>query len=174
MSRMIQDLLDVSAIEAGVLSVVSASEDVGAIVTRAAGLFTRRAADNGIAIVVTVEEPLARVSADAERMVQAVANLIGNAVKFTPAGGLVTIEACSRGEVVEISVTDTGRGIAETDVPFIFDRFWHTRGAAAGTGLGLAIARGIVEAHGGTIAVSSRIGEGSRFTISLPREGASD
>ncbi|HSU96436.1 MAG TPA: PAS domain-containing sensor histidine kinase [Gemmatimonadaceae bacterium] len=172
MSRMIQDLLDVSAIEAGVLSVVSASEDVGAIVTRAAGLFTRRAADNGIAIVVTVEEPLARVSADAERMVQAVANLIGNAVKFTPAGGRITIEACSRGEVVEISVTDTGRGIAETDVPFIFDRFWHTRGAAAGTGLGLAIARGIVEAHGGTIAVSSRIGEGSCFTVSVPREGA--
>jgi len=173
MSRMIQDLLDVSAIEAGVLSMICDSEDVGQIVTRAAGLFTRRAADNGVAIVVTVEEPLTRVSADAERMAQAVANLIGNAVKFTPAGGRVAIDARSRGEVVEISVEDTGRGIVEADLPFIFNRFWHTRGAAAGTGLGLAIAKGIVEAHGGTVAVSSKVGEGSRFTISLPREGAS-
>jgi signal transduction histidine kinase len=105
--------------------------------------------------------------------VQAVANLIGNAVKFTPAGGRVVIDVRSRGEIVEISVADTGRGIAEAELSFIFDRFWHTRGAGAGTGLGLAIAKGIVEAHGGTIAVSSRIGEGSRFTISLPREGGS-
>lgn len=172
MSRMIQDLLDVSAIEAGVLSVMCDSEDVEQIVTRAAGLFTRTAADKGVAIVVTVEERLTHVSADAERMAQAVANLIGNAVKFTPAGGRVAIDARSRGEVVEIAVEDTGRGIAEADLPFIFNRFWHTRGAAAGTGLGLAIARGIVEAHGGTIAVSSNAGEGSRFTISLPRKGA--
>ncbi|HEY8309547.1 MAG TPA: PAS domain S-box protein, partial [Gemmatimonadaceae bacterium] len=87
MSRMIQDLLDVSAIEAGVLSVICDSEDIGQIVTRAAGLFTRRAADNGVALVVTLEEPLAQVSVDAERMAQAIANLIGNAVKFTPSGG---------------------------------------------------------------------------------------
>lgn len=172
MSRMIQDLLDVSAIEAGALSMVCDSEDIGQIVTRAAGLFARTAADNGVALVVRVEEPLARVSADAERMVQAVANLIGNAVKFTPVREGVAIEARSRGEVVEVSVADTGRGIAEADLPFIFNRFWHTRGAAAGAGLGLAIAKGIVEAHGGTIVVSSQIGEGSRFTISLPREGA--
>jgi PAS domain S-box-containing protein len=172
MSRMIQDLLDVSAIEAGVLSMICESEDIGQIVTRAAGLFTRRAADNGVAIVVTVGEPLVRVSADAERMVQAIANLIGNAVKFTPSGGQVSIDACSRGGAVEIAVVDTGRGIADADIPFIFDRFWHTRGSAAGTGLGLAIAKGIVEAHGGTISVSSKIGEGSRFTITLPGEHA--
>jgi PAS domain S-box-containing protein len=170
MSRMIQDLLDVSAIEAGVLSMICDSEDMGQIVTRAVGLFTRRAVDNGVALAVTVEEPLARVSADAERMVQAIANLVGNAVKFTPAGGRVSVDARSRGDVVEVSVVDTGRGIAEADIPFIFDRFWHTRGAVAGTGLGLAIAKGIVEAHGGTIEVSSRIGEGSHFTITLPCE----
>jgi len=171
MSRMIQDLLDVSAVEAGVLSMNCGSEDIGQIVMRTAALFTRRAADNGVAIVVTVEEPGLRVAADAERIVQALANLVANAVKFTPAGGRVVIEARSHGEIVEISVEDTGRGIAEADLPFIFNRFWHTRGAAAGTGLGLAIAKGIVEAHGGTIAVSSKIGEGSRFTISLPLTG---
>ena len=172
MSRMIQDLLDVSAIEAGVLSLVCASEDVGPIVVRASDLFTRTAADRGNSVVVTVDAPLPRVYADAERMVQAVANLVGNAVKFTPAGGRVAVGVRARGDEVEIVVEDTGRGIAATDIPYIFDRFWHTRGAAAGTGLGLAIARGIVEAHGGTIAVSSMIGEGSRFTITLPRESA--
>jgi len=174
MSRMIQDLLDVSAIEAGVLSVIHDSEDMGQIVTRAAGLFTRRAADSGVALVVTLEEPLAQVSVDAERMAQAIANLIGNAVKFTPSGGRVSVDAYARGEVLEVVVADTGRGISEADIPFIFDRFWHTRGSAAGTGLGLAIAKGIVEAHGGTIAVASKIGEGSRFTVSLPRISAAD
>jgi signal transduction histidine kinase len=173
MSRMIQDLLDVSAIDAGVLSIVCASEDIGPIVVRAVDLFTRTATDRGNSISVTVDGSIPRVYADAERMVQAVANLVGNAVKFTPAGGRVEIGVHSRGGAVEIAVEDTGRGIAATDIPYIFDRFWHTRGSAAGTGLGLAIARGIIEAHGGTIAVSSAIGEGSRFTISLPRESAS-
>jgi PAS domain S-box-containing protein len=173
MSRMIQDLLDVSAIEAGVLSLVCASEDMGPIVVRATDLFSRTTADRGLSIVVTVDDPIPHVYVDAERMVQAVANLIGNAVKFTPAGGRVTIGVHSRGGEVEIAVEDSGRGIAAADIPFIFDRFWHTRGAAAGTGLGLAIARGIIVAHGGTIAVRSTIGEGSRFTISMPRESTS-
>lgn len=172
MSRMIQDLLDVSAIEAGVLSIVPASEDIGQIVTRAAGLFTRSAADKGVSLEVSIEEHLAPVSADAERLVQALANLIGNAVKFTALGGRVAIDARSRRGGIDISVTDTGRGIAEADVPFIFDRFWHTRGSGAGTGLGLAIAKGIIDAHGGTIAVESRIGEGTHFSIRLPRETA--
>jgi signal transduction histidine kinase len=97
---------------------------------------------------------------------------VGNAVKFTPGGGRVAIKARVREKVAEISVEDTGCGIGETDIPFIFHRFWHTRGSAAGTGLGLAIAKGIVETHGGTVTVSSKIGKGSRFTISLPRDGA--
>ena len=174
MSRMIQDLLDVSAIEAGVLSVIRDNADIDQIVTRAAGLFTQRAADNGVALVVTLEEPLAQVSVDPERMAQAIANLIGNAVKFTAQGGSVSIDAGGGDGFVEVVVADTGRGIAETDIPFIFDRFWHARGSTAGTGLGLAIAKGIVEAHGGTIAVASTIGEGSRFTVRLPQSGAAD
>jgi PAS domain S-box-containing protein len=170
MSRMIQDLLDVSAIEAGVLSIDCASEDIGPIVVRAAGLFTRSAADRGNSIVLAVGDPLPRVSADAERMVQATANIIGNAVKFTPAGGRVTIATRSLGGDVQIVVEDTGRGIAAADIPHIFERFWHARGSASGAGLGLAIARGIVEAHGGTITVASTPGVGSRFTINLKGE----
>lgn len=167
MSRMIQDLLDVAAIDAGVLSIICRSEEVGPIVARAADLFTRAAADRGVGMIVDVDASVPPVHADAERLMQAVANLIGNAVKFTPSGGTVTISARARGGDVEIAVDDTGRGIAEQDLPHIFDRYWHTRGAAAGAGLGLAIARGIVEAHGGQISVTSTPGVGTRFSILL-------
>lgn len=171
MSRMIQDLLDVSAIEAGVLSIICGREEVGPILTRAADLFARSAADRGVDMTVNVDPFVPYVYADAERLVQAVANLIGNAVKFTSSGGKVTVSACAHGSDVEIAIEDTGRGIAEQDLPHIFDRHWHTRGSAAGAGLGLAIARGIVEAHGGRINVTSTFGVGSRFSILLPQHG---
>jgi len=172
MSRMIQDLLDVSAIEAGVLSVTCNREEVGPILVRAASIFTGAAAERGVELSVDTSAPLPPVQADAERLVQAVANLVGNAVKFTPSGGRVAVVARARGGDVEVSVEDTGRGIPEQDVDHIFDRYWHGRGSAAGTGLGLAIARGIVEAHGGHIAVTSAPGVGSRFSILLPHEGS--
>ena len=171
MSRMIQDLLDVSAIEAGVLSVVCVTQEIGPVLSRAAELFTGTAADRGVSVTLDVAASIPPVHADAERLVQAVANLIGNAVKFTPAGGLVAVTACRQGDDVEIVVKDTGRGISDHDLPHIFDRYWHSRGAAAGTGLGLAIAKGIIEAHGGHVHVTSALGAGSRFCILLPHEG---
>ena len=168
MSRMIQDLLDVSAIEAGVLSIVCARTEIATVITRATGLFTRTAADRGVDLSMEVESGIPQVDADAERLVQAIANLVGNAVKFTPSGGTVIVSARARYDDIEITVDDTGRGIAEEDVPHVFDRYWHARGAAAGTGLGLAIAKGIVETHGGHIRVTSTPGAGSRFSILLP------
>lgn len=171
MSRMIQDLLDVSAIEAGVLSVVCATQEIGPVLSRAAELFTGAAADRCVSVTVDVAASIPPVHVDAERLAQAVANLIGNAVKFTPAGGVVTVTACRQGDDVEIVVTDTGRGISDHDLPHIFDRYWHSRGAAAGTGLGLAIAKGIIEAHGGHVHVTSALGAGSRFRMLLPHEG---
>ena len=173
MSRMIQDLLDVAAIEAGVLSLVCANESIGHILTRSAVLFRGMAEEKDLTIELNVSDDLPAMSVDAERLIQSVANLVGNAVKFTTPGGRVTIDANMDGDAVEIAVSDTGRGIAEADLPFIFNRFWRVRGSAAGTGLGLAIAKGIVEAHHGTIAVSSRSGVGSRFSIRLPRARAS-
>lgn len=167
MSRMIQDLLDVSAIEAGVLSLVCHDEDVGPILTRATDLFTRTAAERGVTIVEDIP-PSASIHVDAERIVQAVANLVGNAVKFTPRGGTVVIAVRQAGDGMQIAVEDTGRGMAAEEVSHIFDRYWHSRGAGAGAGLGLAIAKGIVEAHGGHIDVTSTSGVGSRFVVVLP------
>jgi signal transduction histidine kinase len=97
------------------------------------------------------------------------ANLAGNAIKFTPAGGSVTIEAVAAGDELRFSVRDTGPGIPEAERPRLFDRYWQpTRTAAKGTGLGLYIARGIVLAHGGRIWVDSRVGAGSTFSFTLP------
>jgi PAS domain S-box-containing protein len=171
MSRMIQDLLDVSAIERGVLSIVCRSEELVPILSRAAGLFTRTAAERGVTLSVDPTTPLPPIHVDAERMVQAVANIIGNAVKFTSSGGTVTVGARMLGSNIDVSIEDSGTGIPDGELPHIFDRYWHSRGSAAGTGLGLAIARGIVEAHGGHITVSSTYGVGSRFSILLPHEG---
>jgi signal transduction histidine kinase len=100
---------------------------------------------------------------------QVLSNLLGNALKFTPEGGHIGVRAESEGEgAVRVSVVDTGPGISAEDVPHLFDPFWQSKdGAALGTGLGLAIARGIVEAHGGTISVDSSPGEGSTFTFTL-------
>lgn len=168
MSRMIQDLLDVSTIEAGVLSIVCANEKVEPILMRASDLFMRAAAERNVRVVVQVDDAALSVHADSERVMQAVANLIGNALKFTPSGGSVAVTARALGTEVEVAVADTGRGIAEHDLSHIFDRHWHTRGAEAGAGLGLAIAKGIVEAHGGRIVVASTLGAGSRFSLLFP------
>ena len=108
--------------------------------------------------------------ADRDRLLQVFSNLGGNAIKFTGNGGKVTIAARALGEVIEFAVRDTGPGIAESDLPHVFDRFWQARNTAhLGTGLGLAIAKGIVEAHGGEIRVASTVGRGTEFVFTIPR-----
>jgi signal transduction histidine kinase len=99
-------------------------------------------------------------------------NLLGNAVKFTPDGGKVTIHAEARGQGVAVSVADTGPGIPPEQAAHIFDRFWQAehRGRDGGTGLGLAIAKGIVDRHGGTIEVASEVGRGSVFAFTIPAD----
>jgi len=169
MSRMIQDLLDVSAIEAGALSIVQEDRHLGPILSGAVELFERTAAEHEIALTASGAAFDARVQVDADRISQVLANLIGNALKFTPRGGSVAVGAVARDDDVEFSVEDTGRGIEGHDLPHVFDRFWHSHGAKAGAGLGLAIAKGIIEAHGGRIAVTSTPGVGTRFSFTLPR-----
>jgi signal transduction histidine kinase len=110
---------------------------------------------------------------DRERVLQVLANLLGNAVKFSPLGSTVTLGAESRGGAVEFSVRDQGPGIPRSQLPHLFDKYWRSlKAAGGGTGLGLAIARKLVEAHGGTLRVESVPGAGSVFAFALPRGAA--
>jgi signal transduction histidine kinase len=168
MDRLRQDLLDVAAIEAGRLSVEPVPIEVGQVVHDAVEALSELAAHKGVALSAVVEPRLPRVPADRERVMQVLANLGGNAVKFTPAGGAVELRAEREADAVRVSCTDTGPGIAAEDLPHVFDRFWQARSTRrAGAGLGLAIAKGIVEAHGGEITAESTPGEGSTFSFTL-------
>jgi signal transduction histidine kinase len=133
-------------------------------------MYEPRAVKRGIDLHLDVAQ-LPPFRADADRIVQAVGNLLGNAIKFTPRGGSVTFAIERHPDGIGFRVTDSGPGIAAADVPHLFDRFWQAqRTRRGGAGLGLAIARGIAEAHGGRIDVVTAPGEGSTFTLVLPME----
>ncbi len=170
--RLIQDLLAAARAQAGSLQLDRREETVASILEDVRELNRALAEASAITLAVTAEEGLGRLNVDRHRIVQLLNNLVGNALKFTPSGGRVELRAGREGEAVRLSVSDTGPGIPGKDLPHVFDRFWQ--GAQlrhAGAGLGLAIARGIAEAHGGTLSVESRVGEGATFTVVLPREG---
>ena len=116
--------------------------------------------------------PLPPVNADEDRLVEVLANLLDNALRYTLPGGAVTVTAAQEGSEVVIRVRDTGPGIAEEDLPFVFERFWRGDKSrsreSGGSGMGLAIARQLVELQGGSIAVESPQGQGTIFTIRLP------
>jgi signal transduction histidine kinase len=170
MERLIQDLLDVTRIEAGNLVLEQRSEDVAALVKEASDMFDDAAREKQLRLECHVEEDVPAVYADRFRVLQVLSNLLGNALKFTPAGGMVTLRAArDGGPDVRFSVSDSGPGIPEEQRAHIFDRFWQARETAhTGVGLGLSIARAVVEAHGGRIWVDSRPGEGSTFSFTLP------
>lgn len=113
---------------------------------------------------------------DPDRMTQVLVNLIGNALRHTPAGGRVDVSAEKQDGYLRLHIADTGPGIPEEDLPFIFERFYKRDPSRSrkdgGTGLGLSIAKGFVEAHGGSVTVKSKLGHGTVFTISLPLDGA--
>ncbi|HEX2081276.1 MAG TPA: hybrid sensor histidine kinase/response regulator [Longimicrobium sp.] len=169
MDGLIQDLLDVSRMERGTLVLETAPRDPAALLAEAADSVRSLAAAHGLRLEVDAAEGAPPVRADAARVVQVVSNLVGNAVKFTPEGGAVTL-ACVPGEgEVRFSVTDTGPGIPPEQVPHIFGAFWQAKHAdRRGLGLGLSIARGLVEAHGGRIWVESEPGRGASFVFTLP------
>jgi len=169
MDRLRQDLLDVAAIEAGRLSFEPAAVAVDDVARDVAGTLAEAASEKRLELAVSIPQGLPAAWVDAERLHQVLANLVGNAVKFTPEGGRVSITARGEGDAVRISVADTGPGIPAESLPRVFDRFWQARGTRrAGAGLGLAIARGIVEAHGGEMGVRSEPGTGSTFFFTLP------
>lgn len=169
MSRLIAQLLDVSRIEARALVMRPAHEDVADVLEEARAIFAAQAEDRGIDLEVRVEEGLPKVMLDRDRILQALSNLLDNALKMTRVGGHVTLDARAAGKAgVTISVADTGPGVPEEAMGHLFDRFWQaSRQDRTGTGLGLAIVRGIVEAHGGTVSVESPPGQGAVFHIHL-------
>jgi len=132
-----------------------------------------------VTLEATYEEPLPLVHADPERVTQLLSNLVGNALKFTPAGGRVEVHVEPMGNRagVIVSVADTGAGISADQLPHVFDRFYQVsgrKGGRHGAGLGLTIARGIVEAHGGTISIESAPGRGTTVRFTLPAARGDD
>ena len=173
MDGLIQDLLEVSRMERGTLALEAYPRDPAALLREAAHALAPLASAHGLTLNVEAADGLAGVMADGERVVQVISNLVGNAVKFTPEGGTVTL-ACAPAEgEVRFSVSDTGPGLPPEQVPHIFGAFWQARHAdRRGLGLGLSIARGLVEAHGGRIWVESEPGRGATFVFTLPLAGA--
>ena len=168
-NRLIQDLLDITHIESGRLSLEREPNGAASIAAEALEQAAMPAAAAGVAVARGAMDGGARVCADRDRVLQALGNLIGNALKFTPAGGRVTVSAVQAGGEVRLAVADTGPGIPPEQLPRLFDRFWQARRAdRRGVGLGLSIVRGIAEAHGGRVEVEAEPGAGSTFTLVLP------
>jgi len=169
MNRMIQDLLDVKRMESGQLWLDPRPEPVAGLIADTIEMLRPLAAGSSIRVEAHVAPDLPPVTADATRINQVLSNLVGNAVKFTPREGLITISAERAESEVRFSVIDTGPGIPAEQLPHIFGRFWQAKASdRRGIGLGLAIAKGIVEAHKGRIWVESSVGLGSTFYFTLP------
>jgi signal transduction histidine kinase len=167
MNRLIRDLLDFASIQAGRLSVSIRPQDVAAMVAEVLEVMEPLAAAKTMKLVAEVASDLA-IRCDHDRVIQLFSNLVGNAIKFTPEGGTITVRAAPDGAIVRFSVIDTGPGISADELPHVFDRYYQAqRRNRDGIGLGLSIARGIVEAHGGRIWVESEEGKGSTFSFTL-------
>lgn len=171
MQRLVDDLLDFSSIEAGGLSIVPGQQPVAMLVEETLEAFRDTAAQKGIHLSAHPPAMACIIEGDAFRLLQVLSNLVGNAMKFTPRGGTVTITIVNHDDDVGFSVSDTGCGIAPAELPHVFEAYWRTtRARSGGVGLGLSIAKGIVESHGGTMWVESRLGEGTTFFFKLPKK----
>jgi PAS domain S-box-containing protein len=170
MERLIRDLLDMAAIEAGHLSTDFALHDAAKLITDAVEHSQPVAQAKALTLRGTWSgSPNIQVRCDRDRIGQVFSNLIGNATKFTPQDGVISVTGRQVEDRVAFTITDTGSGIDPVDLPRVFERFWQAKEQAkAGTGLGLAICQGIVQHHGGLLTVESTLGRGTTFSFSLP------
>jgi signal transduction histidine kinase len=168
LDRIIADLLDVTRIDSGTLMVDQRPVAPSSLLEEVLELLGPQAHAKGQQLDVTSPPHAPMVMADRDRVMQVLLNLVGNAIKFTPDGGLVAVSAARHGDGVRFDVRDTGPGIPADDVPHVFDRFWQARSTARlGTGLGLYIAKGIIDAHGGKLQVESAEGLGTSIAFTL-------
>lgn len=168
MRRLIDDLLDAMKLDRGPLSLERQPLQVDALLADAYRSFELVAREKGVELACAADGNPPPIWGDGERLLQVLANLIANALKFTPTGGKVTVTACNQDGVL-FTVEDTGEGIEPADLPRLFERFYRGQNQSVdGVGLGLTICKGIVDAHGGTIWADSRKGQGARFCFVVP------
>jgi signal transduction histidine kinase len=172
MNRLIADLLDTVRLQAGKFTLDVEEVPVKTIFAQTEEAFRPLAANRSISLIAVPPSDDVSVRADPFRVSQIIGNLVGNALKFTPEQGTVTLRASPNGHNVAFHVSDTGPGIPPSDVEHLFDNFWQARNDRRGVGLGLPIAKGMVEAHGGMIWCETNPGQGATFSFTLPRADA--
>lgn len=175
MDRLIGDLVDVASIEAGRLAVTREVADPTVVVTEAVDAFQAKASTSGVSVTAEIVPPPFLAAFDPARILQVLINLLGNAIKFTPANGKVIVRVERIGDDIRFAVSDTGVGIPAEKLEAVFERFLQVNeNDRRGVGLGLYISKCIVQGHGGRIWAESRIGEGSTFCFTLPIYVVSD
>ncbi len=176
MVALVNDLLDISRIESGRLQLELRALYIHEVVDQVVTALQPRAQNKNLILTVDVSRDLPPVWGDSNRVAQILTNLISNAIQYTPPGGRITVSARASGDMLEVSVADTGIGISKEDQKKIFDRFFRANDPLVqetpGTGLGLPITASLVQMHGGQIWVESELGEGSTFTFTLPLAAA--
>ncbi|OFZ20964.1 MAG: hypothetical protein A2X94_06420 [Bdellovibrionales bacterium GWB1_55_8] len=169
MLEMIDEIVNMSKIQAGGLKLSIREEKTQTLLSEVVELMRPIANVKKISLEVHADSECPNIACDRMLLFRVFSNLIGNAIKFTPENGAVTVSCECDGRGVLFSVKDTGPGIAPDEVPYIFERYWQSKRASRkGAGLGLYIAKGIIEAHGGKIAVDSQVGRGTRFVFFIP------
>lgn len=169
MERLTADLLDAVRIQSGTMRITKQPQRVDALLIEVLKTYEPLFANRGLTFTVGMPTTDIVAAFDYDRIVQVLSNLLGNAMKFTPHGGTVTLHAQQRAQKVEFSVSNSGPGICPSDLPHIFKRFWQIDNhARRGLGLGLYICKTILEAHGGTIAAESELGKGATLRFALP------
>ena len=169
MDGLIQDLLDMTRAEAGRFSVDMSPTSLTPVLERALVTLVPLGREKKIDVITSLDTHLPEVHADPDRIVQVMSNLVGNAIKYTPTGGVVTVLAQSSNGDVLVSVVDSGPGVPTEHLEHVFDRYWQSSRRNRGAGLGLPIAKAIIEAHGGRIWAENAVGSGAIFRFTLPR-----